>query len=65
MPVLTGAGDRAFCAGSDLKEMAERALGVPPPDFVPQLGRNIKVDKPTTAAVNGLAHAAEPARDRR
>ena len=55
--VLTGAGDRAFCAGGDLKEMADTALRVPPPDFLPQFGRNIGVDKPTIAAVNGVAYA--------
>ena len=55
--VLTGAGDRAFCAGGDLKEMAEAGLKVPPPDFVPILGRNIDVDKPVIAAVNGAAFA--------
>jgi enoyl-CoA hydratase/carnithine racemase len=55
--VLTGAGDRAFCAGGDLKEMADTALTVPPPDFLPQFGRNIQVDKPTIAAVNGVAYA--------
>lgn len=55
--VLTGAGDAAFCAGGDLKEMAEVALQVPPPDFLPQFGRNIEVAKPTIAAVNGLALA--------
>lgn len=55
--VLTGAGDRAFCAGGDLKEMADTALTVPPPDYVPQLGRNVQVDKPTIAAVNGVAYA--------
>jgi enoyl-CoA hydratase/carnithine racemase len=55
--VLTGAGDKAFCAGGDLKEMAAAALTVPPPDFVPQFGRNIEVAKPTIAAVNGLAWA--------
>jgi len=33
--VLTGAGDRAFCAGGDLKEMADTGLEVPPPDFLP------------------------------
>ena len=55
--VLTGAGDRAFCAGGDLKEMADTALTVPPVDFVPQFGRNIAVDKPTIAAVNGVAYA--------
>jgi enoyl-CoA hydratase/carnithine racemase len=55
--VLTGAGDRAFCAGGDLKEMADTALTVPPADFVPQFGRNIAVVKPTIAAVNGVAYA--------
>ena len=55
--VLTGAGDRAFCAGGDLKEMADAALEVPPPDFLPQFGRNIDVPKPTIAAVNGVAYA--------
>ena len=55
--VLTGAGDKAFCAGGDLKEMADTALRVPPLDFLPQFGRNIAVDKPTIAAVNGVAYA--------
>jgi enoyl-CoA hydratase/carnithine racemase len=55
--VLTGAGDRAFCAGADLKEMAETSLQVPPPDFLPQFGRNIEVAKPVIAAVNGTAWA--------
>jgi len=55
--VLTGAGEKAFCAGGDLKEMADVALRVPPPDFLPQFGRNIEVSKPTIAAVNGVAFA--------
>ncbi|PND54687.1 enoyl-CoA hydratase [Mycobacterium sp. ENV421] len=55
--VLTGAGEKAFCAGGDLKEMAATALTVPPPDFTPQFGRNIDVAKPTIAAVNGVAFA--------
>jgi enoyl-CoA hydratase/carnithine racemase len=55
--VLTGAGDQAFCAGGDLKEMAAMKLEVPPPDFVPHLGVNIHVDKPVIAAVNGAALA--------
>ena len=55
--VLTAAGDKAFCAGGDLKEMAENQLQVPPPDFLPYLGRNIEVDKPVIAAVNGVAYA--------
>jgi enoyl-CoA hydratase/carnithine racemase len=55
--VLTGAGDKAFCAGGDLKEMADTALTVPPLDLMPQFGRNIEVPKPTIAAVNGVALA--------
>jgi enoyl-CoA hydratase/carnithine racemase len=55
--VLTGAGDKAFCAGGDLKEMADTGMRVPPLDLVPQFGRNIDVPKPTIAAVNGVAAA--------
>jgi enoyl-CoA hydratase/carnithine racemase len=55
--VLTGAGEKAFCAGGDLKEMADTALKVPPLDFLPQFGRTVTVDKPTIAAVNGIAYA--------
>lgn len=55
--VLTGAGEIAFCAGADLNEMAQAGLQVPPPDFIPQIGRNIAVSKPTIAAVNGVAYA--------
>ena len=55
--VLTGAGERAFCAGGDLKEMAETGLAGVPVDFLPQFGRNIDVPKPTIAAVNGVAFA--------
>jgi enoyl-CoA hydratase/carnithine racemase len=55
--VLTGAGDTAFCAGGDLKEMAALGLEVPPPDFLPIFGRNVEVEKPTIAAVNGVAFA--------
>ncbi|TAM72269.1 enoyl-CoA hydratase-related protein [Mycobacterium sp.] len=55
--VLTGAGDKAFCAGGDLKEMSNDRLAIPPVDFVPQFGRNVRVDKPTIAAVNGAAFA--------
>jgi enoyl-CoA hydratase/carnithine racemase len=53
--VLTGTGEKAFCAGGDLKEMAGAALGVPPADFLPYLQRTVKTDKPVIAAVNGVA----------
>ena len=55
--ILTGAGDKAFCAGADLKEMSESKRGPPPPDFLPELGRNITVSKPTIVAVRGIAYA--------
>lgn len=55
--VLTGAGDQAFCAGGDLKEMADTALTIPPRDFVVHLNRTLTVDKPVIAAVNGVAYA--------
>ncbi len=55
--ILTGAGDKAFCAGGDLKEMVERQLKVPPRDMFPVPGDNIELSKPTIAAVNGVAFA--------
>jgi enoyl-CoA hydratase/carnithine racemase len=55
--ILTGAGDKAFCAGGDLKEMAGAEMKVPPPDFLPYLQRTVKTDKPVIAAVNGVAFA--------
>ncbi len=55
--ILTGTGDQAFCAGADLKEMADTGLKVPPPDWLPYLGRNLHTDKPVIAAVNGVAYA--------
>lgn len=55
--ILTGAGEKAFCAGGDLKEMVERQLAVPPRDMFPVPGDNIEVSKPTIAAVNGVAFA--------
>jgi enoyl-CoA hydratase/carnithine racemase len=57
--VLTGAGDRAFCAGADLKELAGTALRIPPRDFIVHLGRTIHVTKPVIAAVNGVAYAGD------
>jgi enoyl-CoA hydratase/carnithine racemase len=55
--ILTGAGEKAFCAGGDLKEMAGTQLRVPPPDFLPYLQRSVSTDKPVIAAVNGVAFA--------
>jgi enoyl-CoA hydratase len=51
--ILTGAGDKAFSAGRDVKEAAGlHGARVPP---LPQLGVNIEVSKPVIAAVNGAA----------
>jgi enoyl-CoA hydratase/carnithine racemase len=52
--ILRGSGP-VFCAGGDLKEMAERSLKVPPPDYMPHLQRNLQLDKPVIAAVHGGA----------
>ncbi len=55
--VLTGAGDRAFCAGMDLKEAAAEGRGVMPRGFLPMIGDTIEMTKPSIAAVNGAAMA--------
>ncbi|HUW77638.1 MAG TPA: enoyl-CoA hydratase-related protein [Candidatus Nanopelagicaceae bacterium] len=49
--ILTGSGDVAFCAGADLKEMANSHLAIPPDDFIPDL----VTKKPVIAAINGAA----------
>jgi enoyl-CoA hydratase len=55
--ILTGAGDKAFCAGADLKEMAHTKLGSLPRNFLLTLNVNIHMSKPVIAAVNGVAYA--------
>ena len=55
--ILTGAGERAFCAGMDLKEMSASAMRVPPKGLIPVLGQNCSASKPVIAAVNGVAFA--------
>jgi crotonobetainyl-CoA hydratase len=56
LAIITGAGDRAFCAGNDLKYQAEvgLGLGIPPTGFA---GLTARFDnpKPVIAAVNGVA----------
>ncbi len=53
--ILTGAGDRAFSAGNDLRWQAEgHAVTVPPTGFAGLTSR-WDLDKPVIAAVNGVA----------
>ena len=55
--ILTGTGEKAFCAGGDLKEMVETGMKVPPRDMFPLPYDSIELTKPTIAAVNGVAFA--------
>ncbi len=55
--ILTGSGEKAFCAGGDLKEMVETGMKVPPRDMFPLPYDTIELSKPTIAAVNGVAFA--------
>ncbi len=53
--ILTGAGERAFSAGNDLRWQAEgNAITVPPSGFAGLTSR-WDLDKPVIAAVNGVA----------
>jgi E-phenylitaconyl-CoA hydratase len=60
--ILTGAGDRAFCAGADLRGVAEFYRSLTAAERLrrseqePGLGgitRNLAIDKPVVAAING------------
>ncbi|MDB5722410.1 MAG: hypothetical protein JWP15_3028 [Alphaproteobacteria bacterium] len=54
--VITGAGERAFCAGADLKILGERMeAGIPPGVSSPDIGGVGACRKPVIAAINGLA----------
>ena len=55
--ILTGAGDKAFCAGYDIGEKTSGQIATEA-DFVPRLATQVFVDKPVIAAVNGVALAA-------
>jgi enoyl-CoA hydratase/carnithine racemase len=55
--ILTGTGEKAFCAGGDLKEMVETGMSVPARTMFPIPYDNIELTKPTIAAVNGVAFA--------
>lgn len=51
--VVTGAGDRAFCVGADLKETAERGA-LPTTEYPRTTARQAGVFKPVITAVNGV-----------
>jgi crotonobetainyl-CoA hydratase len=53
--ILTGAGDRAFSAGNDLKRQAAGTRGVRPRTGFGGLAHRFDLDKPLIAAVNGVA----------
>ena len=64
--ILTGAGDRAFCAGADLRGVGDfyrsltSAQRLRRSEQLPGLGgitRNLAIDKPIIAAVNGFCLA--------
>ncbi|WP_317928958.1 enoyl-CoA hydratase/isomerase family protein [Halioxenophilus sp. WMMB6] len=55
--ILTGSGEKAFCAGGDLKEMVTTGMKVPPRDMFPVPYDTVELSKPTIAAVNGVAFA--------
>jgi enoyl-CoA hydratase/carnithine racemase len=53
--VVTGAGTKAFCAGSDLKAAVAEGAGSYPANGYAGLIERFNLDKPVIAAVNGLA----------
>ena len=53
--IFTGAGDRAFCAGRDLKEAAEQGSRGER-TTLSQRRLSTELNKPTIAAVNGVAY---------
>jgi acetyl-CoA C-acetyltransferase len=53
--IITGAGDRAFCSGNDLKVTAKGGdMSIPPSGFAGLCNR-LERTKPVIAAVNGVA----------
>ncbi|MCR9126461.1 MAG: enoyl-CoA hydratase-related protein [Rhodobacteraceae bacterium] len=53
--VLTGAGDKAFSAGNDLKHTAQGGGGTVPASGFAGLSKRFDLEKPVIAAVNGFA----------
>jgi enoyl-CoA hydratase len=63
--VVTGAGDKAFCAGADMGEVLDRGTltGGPPPPPDPNaprqvdgVGSLVRAEKPVIGAINGFAY---------
>ena len=52
--IITGAGDRAFCVGTDLKELARTVDHRKPPGGFCGITTRFNLYKPVIAAVNGL-----------
>lgn len=52
--IITGAGDRAFCVGTDLKELARTGDHRKPPGGFCGITTRFNLCKPVIAAVNGL-----------
>lgn len=55
--ILTGSGDKAFCAGRDLKDPVQADMAEVKRGYLPVLGEGLTVSKPVIAAVNGPAFA--------
>ena len=55
--IVTGAGDRAFCAGADIKTMLPKIKSVTDQPWAepPSLYRGLNLWKPVIAAINGIA----------
>ncbi len=53
--IVTGAGERAFCTGNDLKTQAREGIRLFPAGGFAGLTARIDLDKPVIAAVNGAA----------
>lgn len=54
MAVITGAGDRAFCVGTDLKSLAQTGSYAYPYGGFAGITKRFDLFKPVIAAVNGL-----------
>lgn len=53
--IITGAGEKAFCSGADLKNMGEGSARMLPLAPEPDIAGLAACEKPVIAAINGLA----------